>query len=97
MQCNVEEGTRVVKSLEADGVVGDNLWLWRADHTVSGLVKDGDNPCETGLVVHGDDVTMYGLAVEHTLKDIYFAENHIHKSLPKVIEKASNASRVTIG
>lgn len=29
---------------------------------------------------------------EHTLKDIYFAENHIHKSLPKMIEKASNAS-----
>lgn len=29
---------------------------------------------------------------EHTLKDIYFAENHIHKSLLKMIEKASNAS-----
>ena len=29
---------------------------------------------------------------EHTLKDIYFAENHIHKSLPKMIEKSSNAS-----
>ena len=29
---------------------------------MSGLVKNGDNPCESGLVVHGDDVTMCGLA-----------------------------------
>ncbi len=27
---------------------------------------------------------------EHTLQDIYFAENHIHKSLPKVIDHVSN-------
>ena len=57
-------------------VIGDNLWLWRADHTVStvdnpkGLVKDGANPCSHGLRVHGDDVTMYGAAVEHTLGDL---------------------------
>lgn len=29
---------------------------------------------------------------EHTLKDVYFAENYIHKNLPKMIEKSSNAS-----
>ena len=29
---------------------------------------------------------------EHTLQDMYFAENHIHKSLPKMIEKSSNAT-----
>lgn len=29
---------------------------------------------------------------EHTLEDIYFAENHIHKSLPKVIDNVSNPS-----
>jgi len=28
------------------------------------------NPCQVGLVVNGDDVTMYGLAVEHTLQDL---------------------------
>ena len=27
---------------------------------------------------------------EHTLKDIYFAERHIHKSLPKMVEKANS-------
>ena len=33
---------------------------------------------------------------EHTLKDIYFAENHIHKSLPKVIDKVSNRNLETL-
>ena len=56
--------------IEADGVVGDNLWLWRADHTVSGIVVARANPCDHGLVVDGDGVTMYGLAVEHTLADL---------------------------
>lgn len=32
---------------------------------------------------------------EHTLKDIYFAENHIHKNLPDMIEKASNSDLKT--
>jgi len=29
---------------------------------------------------------------EHTLQDIYFAENFIHKNLPTMIDKSSNAS-----
>lgn len=29
---------------------------------------------------------------EHTLQDVYFAENHIFKNLPTMIEKSSNAS-----
>ncbi|MBW3099055.1 ferritin-like domain-containing protein [Pseudohoeflea coraliihabitans] len=29
---------------------------------------------------------------EHTLKDIYFAEKYIHKSLPKMIENSSNSA-----
>jgi len=51
-------------------VFTDNMWLWRADHTVSGIVKNSDNPVNHGLVVDGDHVTAYGLAVEHTLKDL---------------------------
>ena len=47
-------------------VVGDNFWLWRADHGES--VGWADNTCETGLRVEGDDVTLYGLFVEHTQK-----------------------------
>lgn len=66
-------------------VVGDNLWLWRADHAMLDpneppqvdindpkkyeyhLTAHGEYPSEAGLEVIGDDVTMYGLFVEHTL------------------------------
>lgn len=52
-------------------VIGDDVWLWRADHTGGFLqnVKNGACPVQVGLDVNGDDVTMYGLAVEHTLQD----------------------------
>ncbi len=42
---------------------GDNLWLWRADHgTGVGWTKNVSN---SGLVVNGNNVTIYGLFVEH--------------------------------
>ncbi len=50
-------------------VLCDNLWIWRADHgdRAGGRVAVGweVNPAEQGLVVNGDDVTAYGLFVEH--------------------------------
>ena len=44
----------------------DNLWAWRADHgnDVGWTVNRGD----TGVAVTGNDVTAYGLAVEHYQK-----------------------------
>ena len=51
-------------------VVVDNVWLWRADHGVKGLVYNSSNYCATGLVVDGSNVTAYGVAVEHTLADL---------------------------
>eukprot|EP00928_Gymnodinium_smaydae_P031210 TRINITY_DN22978_c0_g4_i1.p1 TRINITY_DN22978_c0_g4~~TRINITY_DN22978_c0_g4_i1.p1 ORF type:complete len:461 (-),score=79.46 TRINITY_DN22978_c0_g4_i1:318-1700(-) len=54
----------------SDNVIGDNFWLWRADHSVNGLVKNMANPVKNGLVVDGNNVTMYGLACEHTLEDL---------------------------
>jgi len=52
-------------------VIGDNMWLWRADHAAAnGTVTYTSNACAHGLVVDGDDVTMYGLAVEHTEEDL---------------------------
>ncbi len=44
-------------------VIADNLWLWRADHG-AGAGLHGD-PANNGLIVNGDHVTIYGLAVEH--------------------------------
>ena len=54
----------VMVSIDSRDVVGDNLWLWRADHG-RGVGWDL-NRNKTGLVVNGDDVTIYGLFVEHT-------------------------------
>ncbi|MDB6017145.1 MAG: hypothetical protein JWR19_1634 [Pedosphaera sp.] len=49
--------------IDANDVVGDNLWLWRADHGAgAGWYQ---NICNNGLIVNGDRVTMYGLFVEH--------------------------------
>jgi hypothetical protein len=45
----------------------DNVWAWRADHgnAVGWTVNTGD----TGVVVTGDNVTAYGLFVEHYQKN----------------------------
>jgi hypothetical protein len=57
---------KVMVALHGNQVVGDNLWLWRADHGAN--VGWTENTCETGLLVEGDDVTIYGLFVEHAQK-----------------------------
>jgi hypothetical protein len=41
----------------------DDVWAWRADH--GNAVGWTENTAATGVVVTGDDVTAYGLAVEH--------------------------------
>ncbi|CAK0900709.1 unnamed protein product, partial [Prorocentrum cordatum] len=64
-----EQRASTMIRINAGNVIGDNLWLWRADHTEAGEVKGGAHPCEVALCVEGDDVTMYGLAAEHTLGD----------------------------
>jgi hypothetical protein len=50
-------------TINANDVIGDNLWLWRADHgTGVGWTKNVSN---SGLIVNGNNVTIYGLFVEH--------------------------------
>jgi hypothetical protein len=44
----------------------DDVWAWRADH--GGDVGWTENKADTGLIVTGNDVTAYGLAVEHYQK-----------------------------
>ena len=34
--------------VDADYVVIDNSWLWRADHIQSGQLVQGQNPCQAG-------------------------------------------------
>jgi hypothetical protein len=48
------------------GTLLDDVWAWRADHG-NGVGWDV-NTADTGVVVNGDDVTAYGLFVEHYQK-----------------------------
>jgi hypothetical protein len=50
-------------TINANNVIGDNLWLWRADHGTG--VGWTANPSQNGLVVNGNNVTIYGLFNEH--------------------------------
>jgi hypothetical protein len=52
--------------VNSDNVVLDDLWVWRADH--GNGVGWTANTAATGLIVNGDDVTAYGLFVEHYQK-----------------------------
>jgi hypothetical protein len=51
--------------INANGVLGDNLWLWRADHGAGSSPIWTGNPSDSGIVVNGDNVTIYGLFSEH--------------------------------
>ncbi len=55
--------TTTCVTINANNVVGDNLWLWRADHGTG--VGWTQNASSSGLVVNGNNVTIYGLFVEH--------------------------------
>ncbi|WP_420709368.1 RICIN domain-containing protein [Streptomyces sp. NRRL B-3648] len=46
----------------------DHTWIWRADHGNGGTVGWSTNTADTGLVVNGNNVTAYGLFVEHYQK-----------------------------
>jgi len=50
-------------TINSSNVLGDNLWMWRADHG-AGAGWTG-NVSKNGVIVNGNDVTIYGLFVEH--------------------------------
>ena len=52
--------------VNSDNVLLDNIWAWRADH--GNGVGWTENTADTGVIVNGDDVTAYGLLVEHYQK-----------------------------
>lgn len=55
--------TRVNLRINSNDVIVDHTWIWRADHEKG--VGWNLNTSDNGLVVNGDDVTIYGLFVEH--------------------------------
>jgi hypothetical protein len=52
--------------VNSKNVILDDIWAWRADHGAG--VGWTSNTADTGLVVNGDNVTAYGLFVEHYQK-----------------------------
>ena len=52
--------------VNSSNVILDDIWAWRADHGTG--VGWTVNTADTGVVVNGDDVTAYGLFVEHFQK-----------------------------
>jgi hypothetical protein len=73
----VAAGAGVSIQLDSNDVICDNLWLWRADHGLDGTVGWSVNPADTGIVVAGDHVTAYALAVEHYQKyEVLWQGNH---------------------
>lgn len=89
-----EVSTNVMVQLHSGNIYGDNLWLWRADHTMLHQNEEPNFPhistkfwqtvkgeCEVknGLIANDGaiNVTIIGLAVEHTTEDqvIWNADN----------------------
>ncbi|MEU4535201.1 hypothetical protein AB0G15_10075 [Streptosporangium sp. NPDC023825] len=52
--------------INSDDTIVDNIWAWRGDH--GNGIGWTQNTADTGVVVNGDDVTAYGLFVEHYQK-----------------------------
>ena len=74
---NVHTETNIALLINSNYVIGDNFWLWRADHSNGVAWKDYENergqiiygnPAETGIYVNGDHVLCYALMVEHFRK-----------------------------
>jgi hypothetical protein len=55
--------TKVNLRINSNDTLVDHTWIWRADHGAG--VGWNLNTSENGLVVNGNDVTIYGLFVEH--------------------------------
>ena len=49
--------------INSSNVIADHFWLWRADHGVDATWEDTKS--KNGIIVNGDDVTIYGLFNEH--------------------------------
>ncbi|MEW9702223.1 discoidin domain-containing protein [Paenibacillus sp. SI8] len=49
--------------INSNHVIGDHFWLWRADHGAGAAWTN--NVSKNGLIVNGNNVTLYGLFNEH--------------------------------
>jgi hypothetical protein len=75
---NVGKAT-VSLEVNSSNVIIDNIWVWRADHGNPGTVGWTINTAKHGVIINGNNVVAYGLAVEHFQKyqTIWNGENGI--------------------
>lgn len=70
------QGIQSMVDIFMNDVMIENMWLWRADHVAPGgtMIRNGLGPdmayCENALRVQGSNLSIFGLACEHTLKDL---------------------------
>ena len=84
--------------INANSVIGDNFWVWRADHGDG--VGWNVNIAPNGIIVNGDDVTIYALMVEHFQEyqtvwngengSVYFYQSELPYDVPKQAEWCSH-------
>ncbi|MGN0156383.1 MAG: hypothetical protein ACI39N_03975 [Lachnospiraceae bacterium] len=77
--------------INANSVIGDNFWVWRADHGDG--VGWNVNTAPNGIIINGDDVTIYALMVEHFQEyqtvwngengSVYFYQSELPYDVPK--------------
>ncbi len=92
---NVDIDTSLV--INSSDVIGDNFWIWRADHDSSRTYGAADWPnikAKTALKVNGARVAIYGLAVEHYQQtqtiwngeggQVYFYQSEIPYDVPSM-------------
>ncbi|WP_415840395.1 hypothetical protein [Roseateles saccharophilus] len=87
--------------IHAHDTLVDHTWIWRADHGEG--VGWTSNPAAHGLVVDGEDVTVYGLFVEHFQQEqvlwrgnggrVYFYQSEIPYDPPTQAEWTSATGR----
>ncbi len=86
--------------INSNNVYADHLWHWRADHGAG--VGWNTNKCANGLIVNGNNVTIYGLFNEHfqeyqTLWEgengrVYFYQSEMPYDPPAVEEWKHNGT-----
>jgi hypothetical protein len=54
--------------VNSNNTIIDHIWAWRADHGNAGTYGWNINTADSGLIVNGQNVTAYGLFVEHYQK-----------------------------
>lgn len=88
--------------INSNNVIGDNFWVWRADHG-DGVAWD-TNTAPNGIIVNGDDVTIYALMVEHFQEyqtiwngergSVYFYQSELPYDVPNQSEWQSHDGKM---